>query len=303
LASEAARRARPAGAGEANAEKESVCLCQMRVYVSSQLIPPMINKTFLVALLGIASICRVSFGAENSSDKFLQASELFQKAKDEERTGDKAASLRDYQLTEHQLIEISTIDPSFQKSVVKYRIKQAKEGVSRLSSGDALTATAPTPNLPSTRKITYQCFFISSDNPIPHDFSKLTNRSNTDIMSAPNASGKVDQQVAVKIVKELIPEYVRGLKGTENLDSGVSIFLKGSLDHSDIILIGRTQILYVGDQSSTQESTSLATISKNIYFSKIVKNGEEAWFDVDYPEQKPKYLTIRVVPTLDPAKP
>jgi len=272
-------------------------------YVSNQLIPPMINKTFLLALLAVASICRVSFGADNSSDKFLQASELFQKAEDEERTGDKAASLRDYQLTEHQLIDISTIDPSFQKSVVEYRIKKAKEGVSRLSSGDALTATAPTPNLPSTRKITYQCFFVESDKPIPHDFSKLSHRKGIDVMSAPVVTGKVDQQVSVKVVKELIPEFVKGKKSTEHIDSGVSIFLKGTLDHGDIILIGRTQILYVADQSSTPESTSLATISKNIYFSKIIKNGEETWFDVDFPEQKPKYLTIRVVPTLDPAKP
>ena len=217
--------------------KNPACLCQTKRYLSVTLIPPMINKTFPVAFLAVASICRVSFGADNSSDKFLQASELFQKAEDEERTGDKAASLRDYQLTEHQLIEISTIDPSFQKSVVKYRIKQAKEGVSRLSSGDALTATAPTPNLPSTRKITYQCFFVESDKPIPHDFSKLSHRKGIDVMSAPVVTGKIDQQVSVKVVKELIPEFVKGKKSTERIDSGVSIFLKGTLDHDDIILI------------------------------------------------------------------
>jgi hypothetical protein len=260
-------------------------------------------KTLAMVGLVLTSISRVSLGEDNSSDKFLETSALFQKAKDEEQSGDKVSSLRDYKLTESRLIEISNNDPSFQKSVIEYRIKKAKDGVSRLSSGGSLPTTDPAITQPSSQQITYQCFIIESDKPIPHDISKLTHRKGIDVMSAPVVTGKVDQQVTVKIVKRLIPKYVNNQTDTQSLEPGLSIYLKGALNRDNIILIGKTQILDVVEQRATAESTSLTTVSNDFYFSKIVKNGEEIWFDVDCSKNiKPKYLTIRIIPALVSSK-
>jgi hypothetical protein len=111
-------------------------------------------------------------------------------------------------------------------------------------------------------------------------------------MSAPVASGKVDQQVAVKIVNDLIPKYVKGQCATQSLEPGLSIFLKGIPDQNKIILIGKLRVLDVIGRSETADSTSLTTISKELHSSKIVENGKEEWFDVDCADLKPKYLTL-----------
>jgi hypothetical protein len=150
----------------------------------------------------------------------------------------------------------------------------------------------------SPEQITYKCFVIESDKPIPHDFSKLSQRKGIDVMSAPSVTGIVDQQLCLNIGKALIPEFVRGKKSSERIETGVSISLKGTLDHGDILLTGKTQFVDVADRRATPDSTCLATVTKTIYFSKIVKHGEDAWFDVEYPNQKSKYLTLGVIPTL-----
>jgi hypothetical protein len=150
----------------------------------------------------------------------------------------------------------------------------------------------------SPQEIRYQCFIIESDKPLPHDISKLSHRKGIDAMSAPVVSGKADQEVAVKIVNDLIPKYVKGQYSNQSLELGLSISLKGIPDQNKIILIGKLRVLDVIGRSETHDSTSLTTITKELYFSKIVENGKEAWLDVDYAVLKPKHLTLRIVPTL-----
>jgi hypothetical protein len=158
-------------------------------------------------------------------------------------------------------------------------------------------------NQSSPQQISYQCFIIESDKPIPHDFSKLSHRDGTFIESAPAVMGNVDQQMAVKIVTELFPEYVKGQKYPERIEPGISISLRGTPYQNKIILIGKLRVLNVISRSTNPESTSIATIAKELYFSKIVESGKEAWFDLDCPDQKPKCLAVRIVPTLVLAKP
>jgi hypothetical protein len=149
------------------------------------------------------------------------------------------------------------------------------------------------------QEIRYQCFICESDRPIPHNFQQISDRKGITAMSAPVVTEKVDQQFVVKFVENLVPKYVNNRTATQSLEPGLSIYLKGTLDHDNIILIGKTQVLDVVEQRATVKSTSLTTVSKDFYFSKIVKNGEEIWFDVDCPKNiKSKYMTIRIIPTL-----
>ena len=150
----------------------------------------------------------------------------------------------------------------------------------------------------SPEQITYKCFVIESDKPIPHDFSKLSQRSGANVLSVPIVTGIVDQQLCLNVGKELIPEFVKGKKSSERIETGVLISLRGTLDHGDILLTGKTQVVDVADKRATPESTCLATFTKTIYFSKIVKRGEDAWFDVEYPNQKSKCLTLGVIPRI-----
>jgi hypothetical protein len=97
-------------------------------------------KTLAMVGLVLVSTTRISCGADNSSEKFLQAFQLFQKAEKEERSGNNISSLQDYQKAEQLLMEISSSDPSFQRSVVEYRLKKAKAGITRLSSTSTVVA-------------------------------------------------------------------------------------------------------------------------------------------------------------------
>lgn len=147
------------------------------------------------------------------------------------------------------------------------------------------------------QEIRYQCFICESDRPIPHDYSKISDRSEIQVINTPVVTAKVDHQVCVEVTRQLPPEYVKGFKPIQLVKIGISIFLKGTLDQDKINLIGRTQVVDVADQATT-ENLSFSTLSKDIYFSKNVKSGEDVWFDVNLPFQKSKYLTIRIIPTL-----
>jgi hypothetical protein len=166
---------------------------------------------------------------------------------------------------------------------------------------------------PSSQQIRYQCSLVSSDKPIPHDFSKLTNRSGIDIITTPVFTGKIGQEVCFQIVKELFPEYVKNQKFRERIQRGISVFLEGTLDQDKIILIGKMTSAEVDAPKTSPEETSLETRSSALYFSTITESGKEVWFDAhhlllkgsplkDWNDDPSRYAALRIIPTIVPAK-
>lgn len=157
-------------------------------------------------------------------------------------------------------------------------------------------------NPPSPQQISCQCKVYTSDKPIPHDVSRLAG-AGVDVVSCPNFTCLADRQSVVTIGKELNPVCVRGMSFKENPSAGVSVSLKGTPDHHAIRLRGKLRLTQPIGRSSTPQRTTLATISKDLWFSAIVGNGKEAWFDVESTGMSPGYLSLLVVPTIVNAKP
>jgi hypothetical protein len=257
------------------------------------------NKTILIALLSVFSICRVSFGNDNPSENFLQASLLFLKAQNEEKSGDYSAALRDYQLTEKQLTEISSRSPDFQKPVVEYRIKKSKEGIDRLASEMKDPVKDSSKNQSIDQIINYQCFVIEANHKIPHDYTWISHHAGFDVMSAPVLRGNVNQKVCVKVTRQLPRSLMMGVNPIQSVEVGISIFLKGALNQDNVVLDGRAVIVDSDNLQTNADINSFSIVSRDIYFSKKVKIGESAWVDLDFPKRNSKYVTIRIVPTLE----
>jgi len=73
--------------------------------------------------------------AADSSEQFLNAYQACQQGEKLERDGSTSESLKKYRFAQSLLIEIEKNDPSWQKSVVEYRLKKTQEGIERLQGG------------------------------------------------------------------------------------------------------------------------------------------------------------------------
>jgi chromosome segregation ATPase len=91
----------------------------------------MLKKLFSILFVtACASLC-----AADPSEQFLSAYQAYQQGEKAERDGNSAEALRKYRFAESILVEITSKDPAWQKSVIEYRLKKTREGVDRMQSG------------------------------------------------------------------------------------------------------------------------------------------------------------------------
>jgi hypothetical protein len=92
--------------------------------------------------------------AADPSEQFVSAYQACQQAEKAERDGNSTEALKRYRFAESLLVEISTKDPTWQKSVIEYRLKKTRDGVARLqASGGADESPSISP---SNRPSAYQ---------------------------------------------------------------------------------------------------------------------------------------------------
>lgn len=167
-------------------------------------------------------------------------------------------------------------------------------------------------NQSSQQLITYQCFLISSDNPIPHDFSQIKNYCGYDILRTPEVLNHIGRETRIEVTRNINPEYINTQKAQSSIPLGVAFTLTGTLNQDKIILTGKMVSTEAGTAKTSSDSTSLETHSSTLYFSKITESGHEVWFDVDrlflkggalkMGEHQYRYHALRIIPTLVPAK-
>ncbi|NDC39907.1 MAG: hypothetical protein EBZ48_18065, partial [Proteobacteria bacterium] len=93
--------------------------------------------------------------AADPSEQFLSAYQAYQQGEKAERDGNTTEALKRYRFAESMLLEITSKDPAWQKSVVEYRLKKTREGVDRMQAGgvaDDSPSMAPSGRSPAYRE-------------------------------------------------------------------------------------------------------------------------------------------------------
>jgi len=96
----------------------------------------MLKKLLTIFFL---AACASLFAAD-PSEQFLTAYQAYQQGEKAERDGNATEALKKYRFAESVLVEITTKDPAWQKSVIEYRLKKTREGVERLQAGGGAEA-------------------------------------------------------------------------------------------------------------------------------------------------------------------
>ena len=106
----------------------------------------------LLTIFSLAACCQL--WAADPSEQFLSAYQAYQQAEKAERDGNSAEALKRYRFAESMLLEITTKDPAWQKSVIEYRLKKTRDGVARLQASGGADES---PSIdPSSRPSAYQ---------------------------------------------------------------------------------------------------------------------------------------------------
>jgi predicted nucleic acid-binding Zn-ribbon protein len=99
----------------------------------------------LLSILLITACSQVC--AADPSEQFLSAYQAYQQGEKAERDGNSTEALKRYRFAESLLVEITTKDPAWQKSVIEYRLKKTRDGVARLqASGGADESSSSLPS-------------------------------------------------------------------------------------------------------------------------------------------------------------
>jgi len=165
---------------------------------------------------------------------------------------------------------------------------------------------------PSTPQISYECFVISSDAPIQHDFPKLTNQRDITIFTFHKILTRVGKEITVKNCPSPSKQYVIGKTNPITIQAGISITLTGTLDQGKITLIGNITSTETDSPKTPPDSFTLETRSSDLYFSTKTKSGSDVWLDMDRlifkiptlirKNSSCRHHAIRIVPTLiDPS--
>jgi len=106
----------------------------------------------LLTIFSLAACCQL--WAADPSEQFLSAYQAYQQGEKAERDGNSAEALKRYRFAESMLLEITTKDPAWQKSVIEYRLKKTRDGVARLQASGGADES---PSIaPSSRPSAYQ---------------------------------------------------------------------------------------------------------------------------------------------------
>lgn len=134
--------------GQCPFEKREVGLFGFNRVLSTS--PVMLKK--LLTIFSLAACCQL--WAADPSEQFLSAYQAYQQGEKAERDGNSAEALKRYRFAESMLLEITTKDPAWQKSVIEYRLKKTRDGVARLQASGGADES---PSIaPSSRPSAYQ---------------------------------------------------------------------------------------------------------------------------------------------------
>jgi len=132
--------------------------------------------------------------------------------------------------------------------------------------------------------ITVEAKFIeSSKGAIPHDFAKLAERKDIDVLSAPRVTTKAGQQAQIECTREYLPASVAP-GSFQPVHIGTTVFIRPYLKGDRIAYTARINVSDpVPDKNLDKQTTRIETTSHDLYVSGALKDGDEVWFDFAAP--------------------